>query len=207
MEQCDRHCGLWSKKHIDKHGHVHDGILLRRARGLVGQHRPVWEYTISERGKKWTSWNIDKAGLLSTILKELGLKAKSDIIAPITNRDSQTIDEQMIKKVVNDVIESHKSSAPVPNEAINIVSVDPPVNQPETIDDELVPEEVVQAVSEAWWDNNEFALPGIPFEQLYFTYDDRPSPSEQAWCWSQETLGSDHAHGNYRNKRSMNLRE
>ena len=29
------HCGLWAKKHVDKHNHVHDGILLRRARGLA----------------------------------------------------------------------------------------------------------------------------------------------------------------------------
>ena len=107
------HCGLWAKKHVDKHNHVHDGILLRRARGLVGQHRPVWEYSISERGKKWLHWNIDEAGLLTTIMEELGLIPQTNptdnklIPDPESNTTSELPDDE-IKRIVQEVLNKHR---------------------------------------------------------------------------------------------------
>ena len=110
------HCGLWAKKHVDKHNHVHDGILLRRARGLVGQHRPVWEYSISERGKKWLHWNIDEAGLLDIILNELELEPKTDstdnklIPDPESNTTSELPDDE-IKRICQEVLNKHRTQS------------------------------------------------------------------------------------------------
>ena len=110
------HCGLWAKKHVDKHNHVHDGILLRRARGLVGQHRPVWEYSISERGKKWLHWNIDEAGLLTTIMEELGLIPQKDstddklIPDPESNTTSELPDDE-IKRICQEVLNKHRTQS------------------------------------------------------------------------------------------------
>ena len=108
------HCGVWAKKHVDKHNHVHDGILLRRARGLVGQHRPVWEYSISERGKKWLHWNIDEAGLLTTIMEELGLIPQTNptdnklIPDPESNTTSELPDDE-IKRICQEVLNKHRT--------------------------------------------------------------------------------------------------
>ena len=110
------HCGLWAKKHVDKHNHVHDGILLRRARGLVGQHRPVWEYSISERGKKWLHWNIDEAGLLTTIMEELGLIPQTNptdnklIPDPESNTTSELPDDE-VRKIVQEVMNQHRKKS------------------------------------------------------------------------------------------------
>ena len=50
-----------------------------------------------------------------------------------------------------------------------------PINTDSTLDLETVPEEVVETVKENWWNHSIFALPGITFEELYLSYDDRPS--------------------------------
>jgi hypothetical protein len=108
------HCGLWAKKHVDKHNHVHDGILLRRARGLVGQHRPVWEYSISERGKRWVHWNIDEGGLLTTVMEELGLIPQTNptdnklIPDPESNTISELPDDE-IKRICQEVLNKHRT--------------------------------------------------------------------------------------------------
>ena len=193
------HCGLWAKKHVDKHNHVHDGILIRRARGLVGLHRPVWEYSISERGKRWAHWNIDEAGLLTTIMEELGLAPKADIITPTTNADNQTIDDRMIQEAVNSVLTSLKSSrslnsinekpsVPIADEATTAASEEPTVEQPEVTNDETVPEAVIQAVIAAWWDHDEYALPGVKWGELYLCYDDRLYPSDRAGVHQKKLL-------------------
>jgi hypothetical protein len=193
------HCGLWAKKHVDKHNHVHDGILLRRARGLVGVQRPVWEYSISERGKRWAHWNIDEAGLLTTIMEELGLAPKSDIITPTTNGDNKTIDDRMIQEVVNSVLTSlkpsplsnsiiEKPSVPIPDEASTTASGEPAVEQPEFTNDETVPEAVVQEVTSAWWNQDECALSGVKWDELYLCYDDRLYPSDRAGVHQKKLL-------------------
>ena len=110
------HCGLWAKKHVDKHNHVHDGILLRRARGLVGQHRPVWEYSISERGKKWLHWNIDEAGLLDIILNELELEPKADstdnkLINKTESNTTSELPDDEIKRICQEVLNKHRTQS------------------------------------------------------------------------------------------------
>jgi len=193
------HCGLWAKKHVDKHNHVHDGILLRRARGMAGQHRPLWEYSISEKGKRWAHWNIDEPGLLLPILEELGLISKSNIITPSTNGGNQTIDDQMIREAVHNVLTSFKPSkplnsitekplVPIPNEAITTASEEPTFEQPAVTNDETVPETVVQAVTTAWWNHDEYALPGVKWDELYLHYDDRLYPSDRAGVYQIKLL-------------------
>ena len=193
------HCGLWAKKHVDKHNHIHDGILLRRARGLVGLHRPVWEYSISEKGKRWAHWNIDEAGLLTIIMEELGLVPKSDIITPTTNGDNQTIDDRMIQEAVNSVFTSlkpslplnsitEKPSVPILNEATTVGSEEPSFEQPEVTNDETVPETVFQAVTAAWWNHDEYALPGVKWDELYLHYDDWLYPSDRAGVHQKKLL-------------------
>ena len=70
------HCGVWSRRHIDKHGVSHENLLVRQARGRAGNTRTKWEYHISRRGIRWLQWNVDKAGLLDIIMGELGLPSK-----------------------------------------------------------------------------------------------------------------------------------
>ena len=111
------HCGLWAKKHVDEHGRIHEGILLRRARGLAWQHRPVWEYFISERGKKWLSWNVDKAGLLEIIMNELGLTRKPESIAApgdLSDSEIKTIIQEHLKTKWRDTRQSDNSTESVP---------------------------------------------------------------------------------------------
>ena len=69
------HCGVWASGTLIRN-HIHDGILVRRARGRAGQYRPIWEYHISAAVLKWLQWNVDKAGLLDIILGELELNLK-----------------------------------------------------------------------------------------------------------------------------------
>ena len=44
------HCGVWARRHTDKHGVSHENLLVRQARGRAGATRTKWEYHISRRG-------------------------------------------------------------------------------------------------------------------------------------------------------------
>jgi hypothetical protein len=131
-------------------------------------------------------------------MEELGLAPKSDIITP-TNSDNQKIDDRMIQEVVNSVLTSlkpsplsnsviEKPSVPIADEATTAASEEPIVDHPEVTDNETVPETVVQAITAAWWNHDEYALPGVKWDELYLHYDDRLYPSDRAGVHQKKLL-------------------
>jgi hypothetical protein len=95
------HCGVWSHRYSDKQGRSHENILVRQARGRAGTTRTKWEYHISRRGIRWLEWNVDKAGLLETIIAELGLSPNLETIPTTIDPEYDALVEEAVRDVLS----------------------------------------------------------------------------------------------------------
>jgi hypothetical protein len=105
----------------------------------------------------------------------------------------------MIQEVINSVLTSFKPSLPltsitekplitIQDEVTTAISEESIVAQPEDTNNETVPETVVQEVIAAWWNHDEYALPGVKWDELYLLYDDRLYPSDRAGVHQKKLL-------------------